>query len=247
MSTKNNNFGILGYGYVGRATHVGLLNNQPINVHDIILGTTLANLKDSEYVFVCIPTSTYQDIINLKNEVQHLVIQNPNVKIIIRSTLPIGTCNAIEKELGIDLIYIPEFLRERFWEEDCLKRPLVVGHTNSQLPEWIKNEKIYKCSHKEAEIVKIFSNTFAIMRIAFANLFYDLSQEMEADYETVNKIYSMIKHDQTYLEIPGPDGTRGFNGKCLPKDLDFFIDTLDANNIDSSWLKNIRENNKKWQ
>jgi UDP-glucose 6-dehydrogenase len=49
------------------------------------------------------------------------------------------------------------------------------------------------------------------------------------------------------MEVPGHDGTRGFGGKCLPKDLDFMIDTLDSYKLDSQWFSNIRELNKKWQ
>jgi UDP-glucose 6-dehydrogenase len=49
------------------------------------------------------------------------------------------------------------------------------------------------------------------------------------------------------MEVPGHDGTRGFGGKCLPKDLDFIISSLDSCNIDNEWFKNIRELNKQWQ
>jgi len=48
------------------------------------------------------------------------------------------------------------------------------------------------------------------------------------------------------MDVPGHDGTRGFGGKCLPKDLDFLIETLDKHNINQNWFKHIRELNKKW-
>jgi UDPglucose 6-dehydrogenase len=93
----------------------------------------------------------------------------------------------------------------------------------------------------------MFSNNFATMRIAFANVFYDLSQSVGADYNTVKDMFFKIQQDQTYMEVPGHDGTRGFGGKCLPKDLDFLIDTLDTHNIDQNWFKHIRELNKRWK
>jgi UDP-glucose 6-dehydrogenase len=159
----------------------------------------------------------------------------------------VGTCTKIENKLGIKVFYIPEFLRERYWEEDCLKRPLIVGHNDLTLPDWLLAEQIHQCSTNEAEMVKMFSNNIAVMKIAFANLFYDLSQQVGADYDQIKKMYFQIAHTQTYMEVPGHDGTRGFGGKCLPKDFDFIIDSLDSHNIDNDWFKNIRDLNKEWQ
>jgi UDP-glucose 6-dehydrogenase len=93
----------------------------------------------------------------------------------------------------------------------------------------------------------MFSNNIAVMKIAFANLFYDLSQQVGADYDKIKKMYFQIAHNQTYMEVPGHDGTRGFGGKCLPKDFDFIIDSLDSHNIDNDWFKNIRDLNTEWQ
>jgi UDPglucose 6-dehydrogenase len=247
MIIESPTFGILGYGYVGRATHFGLLNNQSTTVHDPILNTSKLNLKNLKYIFICIPTSTYDDIEILIKEIQFLIEQTPEVQIIIRSTLPVGTCTKIENKLGIKVFYIPEFLRERYWEEDCLKRPLIVGHNDLTLPDWLLAEQIHQCSTNEAEMVKMFSNNIAVMKIAFANLFYDLSQQVGADYDQIKKMYFQIAHTQTYMEVPGHDGTRGFGGKCLPKDFDFIIDSLDSHNIDNDWFKNIRDLNKEWQ
>jgi len=247
MISESTEFGILGYGYVGRATHFGLLKNQPTVVHDPIINTSKENLKNSKYIFICIPTPTHDDVKILINEIQSLINQNPETQIIIRSTLPIGTCDSIEQQLGIKVLYIPEFLRERFWEEDSIARPLIVGHNNASIPQWLLDEEIDQCSTVEAEMVKMFSNNFAVMRIAFANLFYDLSQQVGADYDQIKKMYFQVAKNQTYMEVPGHDGTRGFGGKCLPKDLDFIIDSLDCYNIDNDWFKNIRELNKQWQ
>jgi len=239
-------FGILGYGYVGKATHLGLLNNQKCIVHDTIFESERTILKDAETIFVCIPTATQADINTVISEIAQIQEFNPSATFIIRSTLPLGACKRIQKYVG-DIIYIPEFLRERYWETDCLKRPLVVGSDGVILPEWLLHDDIKICSTQEAELVKMYSNNFAVMRIAFANVFYDLAQDINADYSKVLDMYLDVQQDQTYMEVPGHDGTRGFGGKCLPKDLDFLIDTLDEKGIDQNWFKHIRELNKGWQ
>ena len=115
------------------------------------------------------------------------------------------------------------------------------------LPEWLLAEDIQTCSTKEAELVKMYSNNLNVVKIAFANVFYDLADSVGADYDRVKDAVLKVQHDQTYLDVPGHDGTRGFGGKCLPKDLDFIIDTLDAHNIDQNWFKHIRKLNKQWK
>ena len=221
-------FGILGYGYVGKATHKGLLNNT------------------NDTVFVCIPTATQTDINIVISEIQQIQEFNLSATFIIRSTLPLGSCERMQKEVG-DIIYIPEFLRERHWETDCFKRPLVVGSDNKSLPQWLLDEEIKTCSTKEAELIKMYSNSLNVTKIAFANVFYDLAESVGADYSKVLDMYLDVQHSQTYLDVPGHDGTRGFNGKCLPKDLDFLIDTLEDHNINQNWFKHIRELNKGWK
>lgn len=241
-----NKFGILGYGYVGKATHKGLLKDAKAIVYDTMFDIDKDIIYKADTVFICIPTNTKQDIDIIIDEIKDLQQHNSNVKIIIRSTLPLDACNRIQAEVGA-IIYMPEFLRERYWDTDCLKRPLVVGYDVADiLPDWLKQEEIHKCSTTEAELVKMFSNNFAIMRIAFANVFYDLSESVGADYDNVLSMWQKVQQDQSYMEVPGHDGTRGFGGKCLPKDLDFLIETLDKHNIKQEWFKHIRELNKSW-
>lgn len=240
-------FGIMGYGYVGKATHFSLLKNEDCIIHDLIFDSTLECLREVDFVFACIPTATARDIDELIKELISLKELNSDVKIILRSTVPIRTCERIQQEIGDYIIYIPEFLRERFWAKDSLKRPIIVGHDDTYLPDWLKKEDMVECSCAEAELIKMFSNNFATMRIAFANLFYDLSEKVGADYDKVKESYFKIAHyDQTYMEVPGHDGTRGFGGKCLPKDLNFIIDTLEKENINQDWFKHVRELNKSW-
>jgi UDPglucose 6-dehydrogenase len=239
-------FGILGYGYVGKATHKGLLNNGDVLIHDTLRQTQSSILNDADTVFVCLPTETEDQIVILNDELQKIQNFNPNVQFIIRSTLPLGTCEKIQNLVG-NIIYIPEFLRERYWETDCAKRPLVVGCDDMSLPDWLLAEHIHTCSTKEAELVKMYSNNLNVVKIAFANVFYDLAETVGADYDKVKNAFLKVQHDQTYLDVPGHDGSRGFGGKCLPKDLDFIIASLEAHNIDQNWFKHIRELNKQWK
>jgi len=240
-------FGILGYGYVGKATHKGLLKDSDCIIYDTAFDLSKDIIYDADTIFICIPTNTFDDLSILIKEILDIKKYNPLSNIVIRSTLPLGYCEIIQSYID-KIIYIPEFLRERHWETDCKKRPLVVGYDGSDLlPDWLLKEDIYICTTKEAELVKLFSNNFAVVRIAFANAFYDLSQKVGADYNKIKTMYFKIQHDQSYMNMPGHDGTRGFGGKCLPKDLDFLIKSLDDHNVKQDWFKEIRELNESWK
>jgi UDPglucose 6-dehydrogenase len=240
-----NKFGIVGYGIVGKATHLGLLEHAEVIKHDIILETTLDDLKECDYVFFCTPTDDQTNINSLIDEIKNLKQINPNCKIIIRSTVPLGTCDNIEKTINEKILYIPEFLRQRVWEIDCLKKPFVVGHNSDSLPQWLLEKDIVECTLKEAEILKMFNNTLNAAKVVFANHFYEISKSVGEDYKKILDTYSLVSHNQTYLEAN--EDMRGFGGKCLPKDLDFTIQTLKDLNLNQTYFTSIREDNTQWK
>lgn len=244
MINDENKFGILGYGFVGKATHLGLLKNQKISIHDPILGTKREDLKNSEYIFVCIPTGNDSDISILLEEVKILKDLNPQNQIIIRSTVPVGCCAELERIVSDKIIYIPEFLRERLWDSDCFRRPLIVGHSLEFLPDWLQKESIIECSHSEAEVLKMFNNNYACLRVVFANHFYELSKNVSADYNKVLDMYNSVKDEQHYLTVN--EELRGFGGKCLPKDLDFVISTFEKMDLNQTLFDALKKDNQLW-
>jgi UDPglucose 6-dehydrogenase len=240
-----NKLGILGYGVVGKATHKGILNNVDIAIYDVALDFKFNDLADKDFVFVCIPTDSNKDIDRLIEEVKALKKINSKCRIVIRCTVPVGTCHRIEREINDKVIYIPEFLRQRFWDTDCENRPIVIGHDGVEIPEFLLKEDIVQCSISDAELLKMFSNNYASARIVFANHFYELSKKINADYSNVINLYDRVEHkDQRYIEAN--EELRGFGGKCLPKDLDFVINSFKEFGIDQSYFDSIKKDNSQW-
>ena len=143
--------GIAGYGIVGKATHKGLLSNCAVVIHDPIFNTTIEDLYVCNYVFFCIPTDTESSIQLLVDEIKRLKAVSPSCTVIIRSTVPVGTCSTIEKLINDKIYYMPEFLRERVWETDCFNRPIIVGSDDQPLPICLYDEDCIVCSLEEAE------------------------------------------------------------------------------------------------
>ena len=237
-------FGILGYGVVGKATEKSFLSDKKIIVHDIIYKTKIQVLKECSVNFICVPTDTTQDIINLINICVDLKKQNENCKIVIRCTVPVGTCEKIENIINDSIYYMPEFLRDRMWEKDCYNRPIILGCNDNIIPDWLKDQDVETCSLTEAEVLKMFSNNYSSMRIVFANHFFDLANKVNADYNKILKIHQQTVHNESYLEVN--NSLRGFGGKCLTKDLDYLIETFDQFDLKQNLFTAIQKDNSQW-
>jgi len=236
---------IIGYGIVGRATHHGLLNNQPVTVHDLSINTEQSVVYDSDIVFVCVPTNDWQDIDNVKNICQDIA-ENSDAEIIIRCTVPPGTTNEISKQVGKSVLFMPEFLRDRHWLADCKAEQVLLGvdHNASTCIDQIVDCDIVKVSTNEAEFIKISNNLYATMHIVFANHMYNWCNETETDYANVKQLFQTFRNNQDYLECN--ENLRGFGGKCLPKDLDFAIDCMKNLNINEEFFSAIKNDNNSW-
>jgi UDPglucose 6-dehydrogenase len=237
--------GVIGKGIVGSATNKVLLKGHDVIWHDLKLDTNLDIVYSCSYVFICIPTNTDKDIKILLDIIQTLNSANSNIKIIIRSTIPIGTCKKIKENYGINVYYIPEFLRDRCWETDCLSNPLLVGQSEDlDLTPFNINVEIIRCTCEDLELLKMFSNNLNSLKIVFANHFYDLAKLTGADYSNVIDLWGQVKNEQSYLEVS--DSLRGFGGKCLPKDLDFIIESCKQFSINQTLFTSIKQDNNKW-
>jgi len=211
-------FGIIGNGFVGKATRLLASKNHEVKIYDvnpekcyppnIILG----DLTDCHIIFVAVPTPSNPDgschLELVKSVVKNIRALNIRAHIVIRSTVTIGTCD----ELGC--YFMPEFLTEKKWAEDvCQCRNWIVGITqpnfvsdtvdnaNSDFMEKItalindaRDEGIIQynnitfVSNKEAEMIKYYRNTFLAVKVSYSNEIYEFCRTKGIDYETVCRV-----------------------------------------------------------
>jgi UDPglucose 6-dehydrogenase len=257
---KNFNIGIVGLGYVGKAILNGF-SSENILTFDTNKACTEKSLKDlsnkADIVFVCVPTPMNQDGTCCLDHVDQVLLSlnsfNKNQEVVIKSTIPPGSCdNFKSKYPNLNIIFNPEFLTEaNFYEDFIGQKRIILGLEEVALVDSLYQKhfpeaEIIKLNFKEAEMVKYFSNSFLALKVSYANEMYSLCNKLNIDYNKVIKAAAKDKRiGDSHLNVPGPDGKKGFGGTCFPKDMKALLSLFDINNVESFILKASWERNKK--
>tara|TARA_B100000941_G_scaffold285940_1_gene258691 strand:- start:1253 stop:1915 length:663 start_codon:yes stop_codon:yes gene_type:complete len=166
--------------------------------------------------------------------------------ILIKSTIPPGTCEDFSKRFNLKIAFNPEFLRESTTpnEDFANQDTIVIGTGSKEIfmkvramyeKVAVSNAKYFHTSSKEAEMIKTAQNAMLASRVALANMIYDACQAHNIEYDKVKEIafdrFEILGPHM--VQVPGPDGSRGFGGKCLPKDIRAFSKVYKSELLDS--------------
>ncbi len=187
-------------------------------------------LTDADYFIIATPTNYDEktnkfDTESVKSSIEKILTFSKNGSIIIKSTIPIGYTDYLKEKFKTDkIIFSPEFLREGNALYDNLYPSRIIMGDNSPVAvsfaEMLKNlslkksTKIIYMNSREAEAVKLFSNTYLAMRVAFFNELDSFA--MENKLETLNLISGVSEDPRIGNFYNNP--SFGYGGYCLPKD-----------------------------
>ncbi len=186
-------------------------------------------LADAFFVSVPVPTkkSFKQDLTILRSVLAKLPKGRP---VFLRSTVLPTTSDMLSNEYDLNIYHVPEFLTARQAYEDFLKSYVhVVGvpHRATEktvardlalLNKAVPNKKFNLVLNQEAELVKYMHNCLGALKVTFANVIYDIANQVDADYEIVRQYVTQVSPhiSPQHLKVPGPDGQRGYGGTCFP-------------------------------
>jgi UDPglucose 6-dehydrogenase len=228
-------FIISGFGYVGKATQL-LLLEAGIAESDIIINDPYQNYNidiwtDCKWHFICVPTPCKDEtVISPYNK--DIVLDTIDVALskgfkgttVIRSTLDPKSMEEIHKNLKDNLIVWPEFLRKVSWQIDAVNPILSIAggtrvvHLNKEFNDNFQI-KMLMSNPVEACIAKIAINSLLAARTIQAYNLKSLCDTMGYSYENVRGIISSEPRlGYSHWQQPGPDGEYGYGGSCFPKD-----------------------------
>ena len=203
------------------------LSQKNLNIKGV---SELPSQNDFDFVIIATPTNydpdtNYFDTSTVESCIESLNTQKSKATVIIRSTLPVGFIERIQKKYpNQEIIFVPEFLREGKALHDSLyPSRIVLGSHSDQAKKFAqllvegatkKDVEVLYTKSNEAESSKLFSNAFLAMRVTFFNELDTFAMARNLDTKEIVKAVSLDPRVGDYYNNP----SFGYGGYCLPKD-----------------------------
>lgn len=249
------NIAIVGMGYVGTA--MNKLFKQAV-IYDEPKGSgSMEEVNKCYAAFVCVPTPQGADGKCDTSIVEDVLTWLTTDVIILRSTVPVGFTEKMKEQTGKSIVFQPEYcgetadhpytdLSRRTWITLGGEREDIAKAVHVYQTVYSSEVRIHTVDSRTAELAKYMENCFLAAKVTFCNEFYDIAKKAGVDYTELRETWLMDERMGRSHTFVYPE-KRGYDGKCLPKDVAALINQADELGADATFMKAVQEKNEQYR
>lgn len=250
---------IIGYGYVGKAMARFFKRRYEVSIYDPAQGY---NERDNEadLAVICVPTESKEDGSCNTSIVEKTLDEIDNKLVLIKSTVP---PNFLKKMSASDrVVFSPEYIGEGKYYTPPWKYPHptdiekhhfhIFGGSDKAVSKMIDiflpitgpHVEFFRYSIIEAGLIKYFENCWNAMKVTWANEMCEVCDNFGVDWNVLREGWAADSRVEK-MHTAVFRNKRGYDGKCLPKDVKAFISFCEDRGYTPELMKQVDKSNEK--